>query len=472
MDFEKNRRRQNLKVIISEAVMVLAVIVMVVVLAFIVSGYWLNSDFEIKRQGMLQVFSVPTGADVYIDGELSWLQRTNTSKVLPSGEHTITLTKDGYDSWTKTINVTEGLLYRLRYPRLFLNERSTEKLIPTTGTTLAAISPDHERLLLINDTTEWSYINLNDEKLSPKKINIAGFFTSTSLAQGATVGLFPAEIISIDWSLDGSSALFKTHSEKGIEWTILNFDNLNNSINLTKEFGADFDTVKIYNRSATTLLVTQNNNLHKIDVNGRSISSVLAQDVISFDYYNNEVFFSALCSDSDSGPEYCINRLNIGDNRVARLGRFSSPPNVVVTKFYEDKYILALTGNEAVLYKYAPDNFDEVDSYKADFTPKNIKVGYEGEFIVLYDGRQIATLDMESRTFRNWMVDGETFGWIDNEMIYTILDGELIVYDFDGLNRRVLAENASSHFPAAITDNRYLYYFSDDTLTREWLVPR
>ena len=104
MDPERAKRRQSAKIIISETIMVLAVVITVTMLAFIVSGYWLNSDFKVERNGLLQISSVPTGADIYIDGDSSWLQRTNTSKVLSSGEHSVKLTKDGYDSWQKTIN--------------------------------------------------------------------------------------------------------------------------------------------------------------------------------------------------------------------------------------------------------------------------------------------------------------------------------------------------------------------------------
>ena len=47
---------------------------------------------------------------------------------------------------------------------------------------------------------------------------------------------------------------------------------------------------------------------------------------------------------------------------------------------------------------------------------------------------------------------------------------KLIVYDFDGYNRRSIAKNTSAHFPVAITDNKWLYYVSDDELIREWIV--
>ena len=82
-------------------------------------------------------------------------------------------------------------------------------------------------------------------------------------------------------------------------------------------------------------------------------------------------------------------------------------------------------------------------------------------------GNQIATIDMEALDITEWQTDGDTFGWLDKDMIFSIANGELIVYDYDSLNRRAIASNVSSHFPATITNNKWLYYFSDDYLIRE-----
>lgn len=128
MDYEQKQKRQKIRVIISECFMVAAVIGLVAVLLMIVSGYWVSLDFEVERQGMVAVSSVPTGADVIIDGETAWFQRTNTSKMVKSGAHTIVLKKDGYDTWSKDIEVGDGLMYRLRYPRLFPVNRKFEKV--------------------------------------------------------------------------------------------------------------------------------------------------------------------------------------------------------------------------------------------------------------------------------------------------------------------------------------------------------
>ena len=137
--------------------------------------------------------------------------------------------------------------------------------------------------------------------------------------------------------------------------------------------------------------------------------------------------------------------------------------------FYDDKYITILQNNLVSLYR--KDDFVKVADFELSFTPDHMEVGHNGEFITMYYGSKIATLDMESTSIREWSVDGDTFGWIDNDMIYSIANDQLIVYDYDGLNRRILSDDATSHLPAAITSDKWLYYFNNNnTLIRENLI--
>ena len=464
MDREKIKRRQSLKVIISEAIMVLAVIAMVSVLALIVSGYWLNSDFEVERQGMVQVSSIPTGADLDIDGTSSWLQRTNTSRVVSSGEHTITVSKEGYDSWSKSINVSEGLLYRLHYPRLFLQNRTAEKTLDTKSATFATFSPDHDKLLLVGDTTEWQVVNLKNDKLEPKKINLAKYLPGVSLAENANVGLFSGTILTADWDRDSRHVLLKIQSNDVIEWVLIDIENDKNSLNLSKEFGTNFDTIKILDNSSSNLLSVQNGNLHKIDVPGRLISAILVENVISFDHFENEIVYIA----ASGADKYTAGIFKLGDSEMHKLATYSEPAKIVLSKFYDEMYITILQNDTVSLYEKT--DFKFVQDYTLSFSPAIIKVGHNGEFIIMYSDNQLATLDMEALLVLEWQTDGERFGWLDDDMIYSVSGGELYVYDFDGLNRRMLAKNVSSYFPATITDNKWLYYFSDGNLIRELIT--
>ena len=466
MNPEKIKRRQSFKIIVSETIMVVAVILTVIILALLVSGYWINSDFKVERQGLLQISSVPTGADVYIDGSSSWLQRTNTSKVLPSGEHTITLTKDGYDSWSKTINISEGLLYRLHYPRLFLLDRTAEEILNVPGTTLATISPDHNSLLLVNNTTEWTYINLDTDNIEPKAIDISQLFSSVSLADNAEKGLFTGQILDTHWDYDGSHVLFKTQSPENItEWVLLDIKNVAKSVNITREFGNNFSEIQILDNSSNNLLAIQNGNLHKIDISNKSLSAVLVESVINFDHYNNEIVFSAANLTESDAPNYYIGYFKIGDSNIAKLQNTTTQAKTTLSRFYEDKYITVLEDTTVSLYQ--KEDFKLIDTFNLSFIPNTIEVGHDGEFITMSLDSQIATLDMEALAVTEWQTASTNYGWIDNDMVYSVENNSLSVYDYDGLNHRVIANNASPYFPAAITNNKWLYYFNNDTLIRE-----
>ncbi len=453
--------------------MVLVVVATVVILAFIVSGYWVNSKFEVERQGLLQVSSIPTGAFVQIDGEdASWLFVTNTSKILSSGEHTVELSKEGYDSWSKTIDVSDGLLYRLHYPRLFLVNRTSEPILDVSATSKMLTSPDRNWAVLTNNTSKWTLLELDSEALQQSEIDISGLFSEIHLEEGSEVGLFEGEIVDTDWSNDSEHLLLKINTANATSWVIIDTRHPERSLNLTKEFAADFDDVKIMDRSANTLLVTRNHNLHRVDLVSKSVSSVLVQNVFDFDYYNNTVIFSALAEqESTADSEYYVGELSFGNNEIKKISRSLAPTQVAVSKFYDDTYVTTLQGDQLVVYRANQKEYDQYLHEGLSFSPTKMETGHQGEFILLSNENHLATLDMESSVVREWEVESNHFGWLDNDMLYSVHESCLIVYDYDGLNRRELvSSNVSSHFPVAITDDKWLYYVSDGNLIREWLV--
>ena len=466
MDRERQRRQQSLKVIISEIIMTLTVVVTVVILALIVSGYWINADFQIERQGLLQVYSIPTGATVEIDGSSSWFQRTNASKILASGEHQINLTKDGYDSWSKKIQISEGLLTRLSYPRLFLKERAKENLLDLSGALAAYVSPNREIMLLTNNTTSWSVISLDRTEIEPKSLDISTIFSSVSVAEDATAGLFTGQIATANWNRDNTRILFSVQNDIGTEWVLLDVKNPKNSTNITKDFGANFDRVTIIDNSANNLIAIINQKMHKIDVSAKSISSVIVDDIIDYSIHKNEVIFSAL--DAEQSPYLAI--VKLGDDRIQKLDTIPYAKKAVISEFYEDKYISIMDSN--IFSIYEKENQEEIATVELTFAPNNIMASRDGSFIFMSLDSKIAVFDMETTSVAEWDTGTVSFGWLDDHMIYTSLDGELFVYDYDGLNKRQLSKNVSSHFPVTITANKWIYYSSDDQLVREWLVAR
>ena len=167
MDFEereKQRRRQMIKVIIAEIGMTISVIAIAVVATLAAMGFFVTGNGKIEQSGLIQIHSMPTGATVEIDGNTVF-SRTNLSRSLTPGEHSLKLSRDGYDSWQKTIKMSSGMLLRLYYPRLFLLERKPEVALRLEkGLEFYLPSNDQAYILYAPaDSFKWNLINIRDD---------------------------------------------------------------------------------------------------------------------------------------------------------------------------------------------------------------------------------------------------------------------------------------------------------------------
>ncbi|MBR6532426.1 PEGA domain-containing protein [Candidatus Saccharibacteria bacterium] len=463
MDPEQVKKRQTLRVLFSEAMMVLSVVAIMTVLIMITSGYWINQNFEVERRGMLEVLSSPTGADIVVDGETAWMAKTNSSRILSKGEHTVTISKEGYGDWTKKVTIEEGLMYRVPYVRLFPNERELEK-VGETSARLSSVSPDRSLMLLINNSTTWKMLHLNDDKISAADFDVSKVFDKIGGVEAM------AGIAGIDWNKDGNRVLLKVVWNEKDEWLLLDLKNAEKSVSLTEVFGMNFDTVKFFDKTGDDLLVVESGELRKLDVSEQSISKILASNVTNFNTYDESIVYVAdgKVSVLRKFDSEAIDLLDVQGDRIF----------AALTRSYRDNYLTAVADGVLSLYKGQlprskdDDSFEQVFSVEIGLLPERIKIGADGDFVIMSNGKNIVTLDMESESVSRFEIEDGKVGWLDDYLLYVVDgDGDMIAYDYDGLNRRELSKNASQRLSATVSeDNRWLYYFSDGWLVRESLI--
>ncbi|MDO4760188.1 MAG: PEGA domain-containing protein [Candidatus Saccharibacteria bacterium] len=461
MDPEQQKKRQTLRILFSEAMMVLSVIIIMTVLIMITSGYWINQNFEVERRGMLEVFSAPTGADIIIDGESDWLAKTNNSRIVSKGEHLVTIKKEGYGDWSKKVTIEEGLMYRIPYVRLFPIEAEVEK-VSEIDAKLSSVSPNRNLMLLINDSTTWKLLHLDNDKANATNVDVSGLFGDAA-----------ATIIGASWSADNNRVLLEATVNDGTEWFVLDLKDASKNISLTKAFGMNFDTVEFFDKPGDNLLVIDEGELRKININEQSISKILASKVTSFNIYENSVVYIS------GEVEKKVSVLKKIDDAPIDLYDVSGGKTfAALTRSYRDNYLTVISDSTLTLYKGKlprdkndKNSFEKIFSVGIDFVPEDIHVGGDGDFVAMRSGKNIAALDMESENVTKFEVEDEQVDWLDGYMLYVVdEDGDMVVYDFDGLNRRELSKNASKRLSATVTEDRWLYYFSDGWLVRENLT--
>ncbi len=108
-----------------------------------------NGNYRISRQGFVQgsgllsANSFPSGAEVYIDGELT--TATDDTLYLQPGEYEVKISKDGYSTWLKMLQIEEQLVTQTNAV-LFPVAPSLSNLT-FTGAQNVSPSPDGQKII-------------------------------------------------------------------------------------------------------------------------------------------------------------------------------------------------------------------------------------------------------------------------------------------------------------------------------------
>lgn len=481
MNREQRKRRQKILTILAETFMVFAVIAIVVIMTLVAMGYKFGKEGEIEQSGLMQLHTMPTGATVEIDGK-TLFARSNLSESLSPGDHFIKITKDGYDSWEKTVTMKPGSLMRLYSPRLFLLERETEKVAEIKD--LMFYSPSENRNYILyakTNSTKWTLMNVKNDKTETTEIDVTKAFSFIKDNK------FNGKIEQIKWNSDEDKVLMKASHEDNIEWVLVDLKDVTESVNITKEFGLNFDKIEIANGSAGQVLTLENGNLRKIDIDNKSISRILVSKVENFTNHGADVVYAT--GRNDGKRNIGVYKDGAKDSVVVKVIDTDEKVFVGSSAYYDDEYLIYTVGSKIYIYageypiytaemkkegnnKLLLDSDDSTLSfaleYNFGFVPESLTVSRGGEYVLAKQGKNIVSIDLDTNKIVGYESRSDKIKWIDDSMLYDVLGDGIVVWDFDGTNEREVVKSGASAWPVMISgNNKYLYYISGNNLLRE-----
>ena len=522
---ERMERQQHRRLIFTEVLMFISVIFLVGFLTLVVMGYTFNlrgldgSGEVVERTGLVQVSSLPTGAAIYIDGETSLLFNTNASRAVSAGEHEISLAREGFDGWKKTINVVEGMMYRLNYPRLFREEREAEDVLEFKKTgaermgevSFVTVSPNNERMILVQGGVLYM-VNLNENKPEQKALDL------TNAAGGV------AKITSLTdakWSGNSEWLLAKVNGE----WAVLNVREPKATIWLdeilaggVKKQGSEAEasaeqssaksaekveisSIKFETEAGDRLLIlSKKNELVELNVREKKLSEVLLEGVRGFDNDGERIVYLTLTKEETTGEEFAseVKLVSEWQLRVWRVGESEShvvkrfelkegeelgTVSFSLMQYFQEFYVGIVRGDSFEVLKkagwvMADDEMEKLFTEEVGLSKLSLRKRGKGMVFEIRseDTTKAKVFDIEA--LKTTMVDVAECGWIDEFLRYRIKDGKLSVLDYDGLNERELvAEGVLTGRTVAISgNNRWLYYFvklddgAGEKLVRERII--
>ena len=120
---------------------------------------------------------------------------------------------------------------------------------------------------------------------------------------------------------------------------------------------------------------------------------------------------------------------------------------VAVEEYLGDTYLSLLLSQKFIGYKaddfpvvgqdFAMEKYLEQD---LKIAPETFKVSKNRQFVIMNNGKNIGVMDAETEQIYEYELASDDYFWVDDYLIGEVVEGDLVIYDFDGTNRRNLAK--------------------------------
>ncbi len=487
MDFldPKKERRNRIGLLTSYALVAIAITIASIVLLYQTDGYCIDNNGAVDRCGLIFLSSDPNGATITVNGKRV-SQRTNTKLNLRNGVYDIQLSKDGYRTWQRQIEVIGGAVRRFDYPFLFPIDLKTSVVTSfSTSVSFASQSPDM-RWLLVNDGVEQGNFQLYDLRHPDKPTASTLTIPATVFTAGDGTQKWQVE----DWSKDNRHVLllhtYVVNGASGQEYILLDRQNASASQNVTTALKLDAASqLSLFNEQSDEyyLYNTSDKSLKTIRLDGSAPTALDLKDVLAFKTYgDNTVLYVTGTPPSGKVTEGMVSVVLQQDNRsqVIRQLSSSAPSYVLDLAQYDgDWYVLTGAGNDKGVRIYK-NPFDQELKSSASLpqpfrflkvtNPSYVAFSSSSRYVLAESGGQCAVYDAEYDELYNFTAQAlqapqANVRWMDGDRLYYISGDKAVVMDYDAKNTQTL-QAASPAYPLVFSsDYKYVFSILNDTQT-------
>jgi hypothetical protein len=441
IDFSSKRAKLALR-FFTYGVMTISTVVITTIMIFFALGYRLDKDFNFAQGGLVQFKTFPESADVYIDGQKQ-SSRTPSKANLFAGQHTVSMSLQGYHEWTKTFDLAGSELLWLNYARLIPEDVKTSVARDFSNVSSNLSSPDKHWVLLQTESKSPVFVlaDISDEK-QPKFTDIQ-IPDSSLTKKNDSYGTFTV----VEWDLKSQNILFKHQNADVIEFISLDRSKPNEAVNLTKVFGFNITEAHYSGNSSNIIFANTSGVLRRLDVSSKSASGVLVNKLSSFVVYGDEKIAYVATDDSIAGnePGQILGVWNKNQPTVVR--KYLLDDKIVFNYSEYDGHDYLAVGvqgsNDVNIIRDPADNAEADSAVFAQFSlgmsPKWISFSSNGRMLVAQNNCAFATYDLEeSRSYSKTLDIGAEvnaqYRWLDDFYLYTTAGELLHVFEFDGTN--------------------------------------
>jgi hypothetical protein len=453
MDFldPKKRRAYHVRLFVGYFLVAIVIALATYLIVAGANGYSLNTKTgQIVQNGLLFADSKPGGAEIYINGQ-DQNKTTSARLILPSGNYSLDLKKDGYRSWSRSFTLSEQSIARYVYPFLFpVKPRVANLKSYTTQPAFITQSPDRKWLLVENDTASSSTLVFDQYDTSTLDDASPAVTTVTLPSELLTDYAAGSGFIETEWSTDNVHLLLRHTYPGGSEFIILDRTHPEQSVNLNRLFNVSPSLVSLKDKKIDQLYILGGDgNLQLGDTAAKSLEPAFLKNVLAFKPYGKDLVAYVTAGGEpagkvaakvwNNGKVYKLNEFNAGSHYLIDFAQFQGH------FYYADG---SDSSDNINIYKDPLDQLKDPATAKAlpvialhDPGATFLKFSENTRFIGVENGQNFAVYDLETQSIYQYtLADALSAGisWMDGHRFIGQSGGSAFVMDYDGINRQAV----------------------------------
>lgn len=474
MDFldPKKKRAHRIRLFIGYGLMAIAIGIATTILVFEAYGFDLDRKTgTVIQNGLLFIDVHPEPAQITLNGEDKG--QTDARLVIPDGQYTVKLERDGYRDWQRTFRLEGSRIERLVYPFLFPEKLDSEDVqLYASAPAFSTQSPDR-KWVLVQRIGSLATFDLFD--LSKDRVNATELVIPPALFSKNGVGAHSLELA--EWSNDNRHVLLKHIYDGGFEFIMIDREDVGQSLNVNRALGQNPVNISLRDKRFDELYMhaAPGGAVVLGSLRTRTVTPLLTSVIVYKTYSTEEVLFVT----SEGAPEgKVLVKIRAADKTYTLRELPANDANYMVdiSKFEGGWYMLAGASSEKKAYVYK-DPFDILNRTTGNNVPAPetvLKTNGVGQyvsfstnvrFMAMQSGSEFAIYDAESDRLHRFdtkftLAPNEKARWMDGHRLTLNSEGKLKVVEFDGNNPQELIELSGNSLPFFDRDYDRLFSLS------------
>lgn len=465
MHQRSSKRKERIRQVSIHILMVSSVFVVVTFITLFMLGFRFDSaKGDLIQYAFLQFDSTPSGATVSIDGKVIGSKTPNKATV-PEGKHEITMWRDGYQTWHKSVSVKSGTLTWVNYALLVPKDLSVQGVSAYDSLYGSLASPKGNYMLIQRkvDVPVFDLVDLTNDTVKT---------TTLSVPKDMFVAAKNDEFKMVEWD-DGARYVIISHKYGDkTEWIVLDTQDVKSTKNITKMFDIPINEIAFQGSNGNVVYVLDGKDIRKLDLGAGTISKPLASNVTSFEYYDKAKVITYVGTGNDENTRVA-GVYREGDDVPAVIrtieGKTELPLHISTSIYFNQNYIAISLGNKVDIQSGSYPNttsdnansMKPVKSYSLDSNVDNLSFSPTGEYVLTQTGGNYASYDLEYKNLSKSSIDGNgntlPLGWLDDNHLWSDRDGKLSIREYDGNDNHPVNQVVQGQGVTLNNNGRFLY---------------